>query len=140
MPLTQPATTCSIFVHGRLPRQHDRTGEALRNAGSLPGLSGGSPVAIRVCLLLLRLGQSMEDGERPDPMRGMPPTTIRPCGYSVSRHAHAASDVVSGDVARMRKQERDECAEPTAAAWSAELQHGLVLPTQTASDYGAAWA
>ena len=122
--------------HGRLPDQYDRAGEAFCDAGGLPGLSGGAPMDPRVCLPLLRIGQGMEDGERSDPLRRLPPSAVHYRRYGVSRHAHATSDVVPGDVAHLREQERDERPEPATVAWTEELQYGMALPAQAAPFHG----
>ena len=140
MQLTQPATTCSMTGHGRLPNQHGRAGETLCDAGGLPELSGGAPLAFRICLPPLRIGKGMGDGERLDSLRGLPPPAVRHRRHGVSRHAHAVAHMVPGDVARLREQERDERAEPAEAARPAELQHGLAVPAQAAPGHGASGA
>jgi len=141
MQLTQPPTTCRFLGYGQstIPNQHGRAGETVFNTRSLPDLLGRTPVDVRICMPKVRISQRVADDERTNPLCRMPPSAVRYGGHCAARLAYAAADLVSGDVVRLREQERDECPESSAAAGAAELQYGMALSAQATKGYGEIW-
>ena len=138
MQLTQPTTTCRFLGYGQapIPNQHGRAGKAIYNARSLPGLFGWAPVVERVSMSKMRSNKRVADEERADSMLRMPPSAIGYDGHGAGKLTYAAADLVSGDVVRLREQERDECPKPSALTGVAELQYGMALPAQAAKGHG----
>lgn len=138
MQLTQPAARCSMFTHGQVSDEHVRAGDAVRDAGSLPGLPCGTSVAVGVRLPALQVGSGLANGKRVDLVRQVPSSTVRARRDNLPGLAHPAADMVPGHVAPVFQQERDERPEPPEIAGVAQLQHGLALSSQVASGDGQA--